>query len=120
MSASLDEVRRRLELRLDGADKVLKGFKKEIANDIRPEVQTFMNEASQRLGQQLDSSKRKLDEHLKTATDDALKELTRKLVAERERLEKEFRTKITLLVVLSLLAVGLSLASLLLLALSGD
>lgn len=38
MSADLDKVRQRLALRLDGADKVLKGFKAEIANDIRPEV----------------------------------------------------------------------------------
>jgi DNA anti-recombination protein RmuC len=118
MSASLDEVRRRLELRLDGADKVLKGFKKEIADDIRPEVRAFMNEVSQRFDQQLSASTRKLDEHLKTATAEAVAQLIKKSVDERKKLEKEVKSRLTLLIVLSGAALLLSLISLLLLALS--
>lgn len=118
MSASLDEVRRRLELRLDGADKVLKGFKKEIADDIRPEVRTFMNEASQRLDQQVGASTRKLDEHLKAATAEAVAQLTKKAADERKMLEKEIKTRLNLMMVLSVAAFLLSLITLLLLVLS--
>lgn len=90
MSTNLDEVRQRLELQLTGANKVLNGFKAEIADDIRPQVVQLFEQTSQ-----------EMQAHLESAITEA-----------RERLEQQFGNRLRLLTILSAAALALSLISL--------
>ena len=90
MSTNLDEVRQRLELQITGANKVLNGFKAEIADDIRPQVVQLFEQTSQ-----------EMQAHLESAITEA-----------RERLEQQFGNRLRLLTILSAAALALSLISL--------
>ena len=90
MSTNLVEVRQRLELQITGANKVLNGFKAEIADDIRPQVVQLFEQTSQ-----------EMQAHLESAITEA-----------RERLEQQFGNRRRLLTILSAAALALSLISL--------
>jgi len=114
MSTNLDEVRRRLELRLHGADKVLKGFKAEIANDIRPEVRRHFEESSQRLEEQLKQSTSALEAALSKRFAELENSLMAKMATERRTIERNLKRKAVLLIILSTVALVFAFISLLL------
>jgi hypothetical protein len=97
MSTNLDDVRKRLDLQLGSANKVLEGFKAEIADDIRSQVLQLFVETSE-----------EMQKHVKAV-----------IASEQRRLERQVSDKLRLATILSVAALLLSVLSFLFVLLGG-
>jgi len=89
MSTNLDDVRKRLDLQLGNANKVLEGFKAEIADDIRSQVLQLFVETSE-----------KMQKHVEAV-----------ITSKQTRLERQVSDRLRLVTILSVAALLLSLLS---------
>lgn len=97
MSTNLDDVRKRLDLQIGSANKVLEGFKAEIADDIRSQVLQLFVETSE-----------EMQKHVEAV-----------IASEQTRLERQVSDKLQLATILSIAALLLSVLSFLFVLLGG-